>query len=55
MNHASVEDHLKVNQLPPGAKPSQPAGEPIEGKISWAGRRMAFTFNSPLSYGSEYQ
>ncbi|NEP61390.1 MAG: Ig-like domain-containing protein [Symploca sp. SIO2G7] len=55
MNHASVADNLKVNQLLPGAEPPQPEGEPIEGKISWAGRRMAFTFNSPLPYGSKYQ
>jgi len=55
MNHDSVEDNLKVNQLLPGVEPPQPQGEPIEGKISWAGRRMAFTFNSPLPYGSEYQ
>ena len=42
MNHDSVEANLKI-------KPSVP------GKISWAGRRMAYTPLFPVPYGSEYQ
>lgn len=42
MNHASVEANLQINP-------------PIPGKFSWAGRRMAYTFLSPLPYGTKYQ
>ncbi|NEO30554.1 MAG: Ig-like domain-containing protein [Symploca sp. SIO3C6] len=42
MNHASVEENLRINP-------------PIPGKISWAGRRMAYTPLNPVPYGGEYQ
>ena len=42
MNHASVEANLKINP-------------PVPGKISWAGRRMAYTPLTPLPYGTQYQ
>ncbi|NEP02964.1 MAG: Ig-like domain-containing protein [Symploca sp. SIO2E9] len=42
MNHASVEENLHINP-------------PIPGKISWAGRRMAYTPLNPVPYGEEYQ
>jgi hypothetical protein len=42
MNHASVESGLQINP-------------PIPGKISWAGRRMAYTPLSPAPYGNQYQ
>lgn len=42
MNHASVEANLKI-------------APPIPGKISWAGRRMAYTPLSPVPYGTQYQ
>jgi hypothetical protein len=42
MNHASVEANLKINP-------------PIPGKISWAGRRMAYTPLLPVPYGNKYQ
>lgn len=42
MNHDSVEANLKINP-------------PISGKISWAGRRMAYTPLSPAPYGTSYQ
>jgi hypothetical protein len=41
MNRASVEGNLKLN-------PSLP------GKVSWAGRRMAYTLNRPAPYGTQY-
>lgn len=42
MDHASVEQNLRLDpQLP--------------GKVSWAGRRMAYTLNSPAPYGTLYQ
>lgn len=28
---------------------------PLPGKISWAGRRMAYTLNSPIPYGTRFQ
>lgn len=42
MDHASVEENLQINP-------------PIPGKVSWAGRRMAYTPLNPVPYGGEYQ
>ncbi|MEX0270963.1 Ig-like domain-containing protein [Leptolyngbyaceae cyanobacterium UHCC 1019] len=42
MDHASVEKNLKIDP-------------PLPGKVSWAGRRMAYTLTLPATYGSEYQ
>jgi hypothetical protein len=42
MDHASVEDNLRLDP-------------PLSGKISWAGRRMAYTLNAPAPYGTEFQ
>src|SRR6476646_465548 len=42
MEHASVEANLKL-------EPS------LLGKISWAGRRMAYTLTTPAPYGTKYQ
>ncbi|MEO1126766.1 MAG: hypothetical protein AAFX95_22230 [Cyanobacteria bacterium J06639_16] len=42
MDHVSVETNLKVNP-------------PLQGKFSWAGRRMAFTLDAPAPYGEFYQ
>ncbi|MGB3513230.1 MAG: hypothetical protein WBA93_29255 [Microcoleaceae cyanobacterium] len=41
MNHPSVEKNLKIEP-------------PLPGKISWAGRRMAFTLLQPAPYGNTY-
>ncbi|MDJ0552848.1 MAG: hypothetical protein QNJ68_00060 [Microcoleaceae cyanobacterium MO_207.B10] len=41
MNHPSVEKNLKISP-------------PLPGKISWAGRRMAFTILQPVPYGNKY-
>lgn len=42
MNHASVEQNLRLNP-------------PLDGKFSWAGRRLAYTLEKPAPYGTEYQ
>lgn len=42
MDHASVESNLKIT-------PSLP------GKVSWSGRRMAYTLNQPAPYGRSFQ
>lgn len=42
MDRASVEENLRI-------KP------PLPGKISWAGRRMAYTLTAPPAYGTAYQ
>ena len=42
MDHVSVENNLKITP-------------PLEGKFSWAGRRMAFTLDAPAPYGEFYQ
>jgi len=42
MDQASVESSLKIEP-------------PLPGKISWAGRRMAYTPLSPVPYGLEYK
>jgi dipeptidyl aminopeptidase/acylaminoacyl peptidase len=41
MDHPSVENNLKI----------EPA---LPGKISWAGRRMAYTLETPPPYGTEF-
>lgn len=41
MNHDSVEANLQITP-------------PIPGKISWAGRRMAYTALAPIPYGNKY-
>lgn len=42
MNRASVEQNLVIDP-------------PLAGKFSWAGRRMAYTLDQPLPYGTTYQ
>lgn len=42
MNHASVESNLRLEP-------------PLPGKISWAGRRMAYTLKIPAPYGTAFQ
>ncbi len=44
MDHTSVEQNLQID--PPLPKP---------GKFSWAGRRMAYTLDSPAPYGKTFQ
>lgn len=41
MDHASVENNLKIEP-------------PLAGKFSWAGRRMAYTLESPAPYGQNF-
>ncbi len=38
MDHASVEKNLVIDP-------------PLPGKLSWAGRRLAYTLTSPIPYG----
>lgn len=42
MNIKSVEENLQIDP-------------PLPGKISWAGRRMAYTVLAPAPYGTDYQ
>jgi hypothetical protein len=42
MDHASVEANLRIDP-------------PLAGKVSWAGRRMAYTLESPAPYGTQFQ
>jgi hypothetical protein len=42
MDHASVESNLRLEP-------------PLSGKVSWAGRRMAYTLNTPAPYGTPFQ
>jgi hypothetical protein len=44
MDTASVEKNLKIT--PP---------LPVPGKVSWAGRRMAYTLSTPAPYGKDFQ
>lgn len=41
MDHASVEQNLRIEP-------------PLAGKFSWAGRRMAYTLESPAPYGQAF-
>lgn len=43
MDTKSVEENLKINP------------DDVEGKFSWAGRRMVYTLKSPATYGIDYQ
>ncbi|HBB33018.1 MAG TPA: hypothetical protein DDZ80_31410 [Cyanobacteria bacterium UBA8803] len=52
MHHASVEKNLQLAPVLPEGKPEQSL---IKGKISWAGRKMAYTLPAPLPYGTSYQ
>lgn len=45
MDHKSVEENLRIEPNLPNSP----------GKISWSGRRMAYTLNSPAPYGSQFQ
>jgi hypothetical protein len=42
MDQATVEKNLVIDP-------------PLEGKMSWSGRRMAYTLNQPILYGKSYQ
>jgi len=42
MDHSSVETNLRLTP-------------PLPGKFSWAGRRMAYTLNTPAPYGTLFQ
>ena len=42
MDHRSVESNLRIDP-------------PLNGKISWAGRRMAYTLNDPPPYGYDFE
>ena len=55
MNHASVAENLKLDALLPNTKEGKVNDLKIEGKISWAGRKMAYTLLSPLPYGTAYK
>ncbi|MEB3211075.1 MAG: hypothetical protein VKL39_06950 [Leptolyngbyaceae bacterium] len=50
MNEASVEENFVLEALI-----SEDEREPIPGRFSWAGRRMAYTLNSPAPYGFEFE
>ncbi|MBD1909646.1 MULTISPECIES: hypothetical protein [unclassified Leptolyngbya] len=42
MDHESVERNLKIDP-------------PLAGKMSWAGRRMAYTLENPAPYGTQFK
>ncbi|MBW4542204.1 MAG: Ig-like domain-containing protein [Myxacorys chilensis ATA2-1-KO14] len=42
MDHASVEQNLRITP-------------PLPGKLSWAGRRLAYTLNQSAPYGTNYR
>ncbi len=49
MDRASVERNLRLEAIVPDEEP-----QPIAGKFSWAGRRMAYTLDAPAPYGYEF-
>ncbi|HBL14007.1 MAG TPA: hypothetical protein DD379_21965 [Cyanobacteria bacterium UBA11162] len=55
MNHGSVEDNLKLTPILTNTEKTNSQDSKIKGKVSWAGRKMAYTLLSPLPYGSDYQ
>ncbi|TVQ59451.1 MAG: hypothetical protein EA366_04930, partial [Spirulina sp. DLM2.Bin59] len=50
MDHQSVEANLTLSI------PDKPEiTDPLPGRLSWAGRRLAYTLNFPAPYGDRYQ
>ncbi|MCW6035036.1 Ig-like domain-containing protein [Spirulina subsalsa FACHB-351] len=50
MDQESVEENIKITI------PDQPdVKNPLPGKTSWAGRRMAYTLDFPAPYGTKYR
>ncbi|MDB9503385.1 hypothetical protein PN441_09905 [Spirulina major CS-329] len=50
MDHDGVENNLKITI------PDKPEiTNPLPGKVSWAGRRLAYTLDFPAPYGDRYQ
>lgn len=50
MDHQGVEENLRLTI------PDKPEiADPLPGRFSWAGRRLAYTLNFPASYGDRYQ
>ncbi|MEM8642433.1 MAG: hypothetical protein AAGG51_26990 [Cyanobacteria bacterium P01_G01_bin.54] len=50
MNHQSVEANLQITV------PDQPdAVDPLPGRVSWSGRRLAYTLDFPAPYGNHYR
>ncbi|MGB3493483.1 MAG: hypothetical protein WBA57_12190 [Elainellaceae cyanobacterium] len=50
MNEQSVEESLTLSAIV-----SETEREIIPGKVSWAGRRMAYTLDEPAPYGYEFE
>ncbi|MGF1535238.1 MAG: hypothetical protein ACFB4J_01965 [Elainellaceae cyanobacterium] len=50
MDHRAVEENLALQALI-----SESDRQPIPGKVSWAGRRMAYTLLAPAPYGYDYK
>ncbi|MGJ3250860.1 MAG: hypothetical protein ACFE0J_06985 [Elainellaceae cyanobacterium] len=50
MDRESVESNLHLEAIVPDEEP-----QPIPGKFSWAGRRMAYTLDAPAPYGYEFE
>ncbi|MGB0563336.1 MAG: hypothetical protein ACPGVO_16255 [Spirulinaceae cyanobacterium] len=50
MNHEGVEENLQL------VVPDQPdVADPLPGKVSWSGRRLAYTLDFPAPYGNQYR
>ncbi len=57
MDRPKVESQLYITRLPTAQTPSErlPISQILPGKVSWAGKRMLYTPDKPLSYGNSYQ
>ncbi|MEO0409050.1 MAG: hypothetical protein AAF289_17040 [Cyanobacteria bacterium P01_A01_bin.135] len=50
MDHEAVEANLRLDAII-----SESDRQPVSGRVSWAGRRMAYTLNDPAPYGYSYR
>lgn len=50
MNHESVEKNLKLT-----VRDQPDVDDPLPGKVSWSGRRMAYTLDFSAPYGNQYR
>jgi Bacterial Ig-like domain len=53
MNQSQVEAQLMLKTQ--GNSPLQPISQLLPGKVSWSGKKMLYTVNAPLPYGTNYE
>jgi hypothetical protein len=57
MQRSQVESQLYATRLPTAQNRSErlPISQMLPGKVSWAGKKMLYTLETPVPYGNRYQ